>query len=246
VTRPALSFADVSLVFPDGTAALDRITFQVEPAEVVSLVGPSGCGKSTLLRVAAGLTRPTGGAVLQGSSNGLAMVPQDPTLLPWRSVRRNIELLLELRGENRTQRAARVEEVLELVGLRSFAGHRPRELSGGMRMRVSVARALALQPDVVLLDEPFAAVDEMTRERLCEELLRLFAHRHTAGVFVTHSIAEAVFVSDRVLVLSARPGRIVQDIPVPLAHPRADDVRSSARFAEIAAQVRDALRQAVP
>lgn len=243
---PALRVADLRVQFPDGTVAVDGVSFDVAPGEVVSLVGPSGCGKSTLLRVAAGLERATSGEVALRTPGRLSMVPQDPTLLPWRTVRRNVDLLMELQGLERSERDRRTDEVLELVGLADAAGKRPRELSGGMRMRVSLARAMALEPDVVLLDEPFAAVDEMTRERLGEQLLRMLTRRGAAGVFVTHSVSEAVFLSHRVLVLGTRPGRVVHEVAVPLEHPRTATVRSSPAFARLAAEVRVALDLTVP
>jgi len=239
----SLGFSHVSMVFPDGTETLTDVSFAVRAGEFVTVVGPSGCGKSTLLRIASGLETNTGGTV---SVNRLSLgyVFQDATLLPWRTVRRNVELLAELQGLGRTERTAAVESAIELVGLRGFEDKYPRQLSGGMRMRASLARSLVLHPEVFLFDEPFGALDEITRERLNDELLRLFALQGFASLFITHSIAEAVFLSTRVLVMSARPGRIVGDFPVPFAYPRHPDLRYEPAFAELCGEVSHTLRGA--
>jgi NitT/TauT family transport system ATP-binding protein len=238
----SLTFDGVSMVFPDGTHALDGVSFGLGRGELVSVVGPSGCGKSTLLRIASGLARCTGGRVEVDRSH-LGYVFQDATLLPWRSVQANVELFAELHGAPRDERRRLAAEAIELVGLQGFEKHVPRRLSGGMRMRVSLARSLTLQPQVFLFDEPFGALDEITRERLNDELLRLFLSERFAGLFITHSVSEAVFLSTRVLVMSARPGRIVADVAVPFGYPRGPELRFAPEFATVAGQVSAALRE---
>jgi NitT/TauT family transport system ATP-binding protein len=206
----------------------------------VTIVGPSGCGKSTLLKITSGLLKQTSGEMsLDGN---LAYVFQDATLLPWRTVRGNVELLGELEGVPSERRRRIAQEAIDLVGLGGFEDRYPKALSGGMRMRASLARALTLEPDVFLFDEPFGALDEITRERLNDELLELFTRNGFAGLFITHSIAEAVFLSTRVLVMSARPGRIVGDFPVGFPYPREPDLRFEPAFAELCGQVSQALR----
>ena len=236
-----LEFAGVGRTFPDGTEALRDVDLSVSAGEFVSVVGPSGCGKSTLLRLASGLDHVTSGETRVASSK-VGYVFQDPTLLPWRTVRRNVELLAELEHLPRAERRSRVAEAIELVGLSGFEKHRPRSLSGGMRMRTSLARSLVLQPDVFLFDEPFGALDEMTRGRLNDELLQLFADRRFAALFITHSVAEAVFLSTRVVVMSPRPGRIVGDVAVPFHYPREPDLRYSDEFGKVAGEVSELLR----
>jgi NitT/TauT family transport system ATP-binding protein len=236
-----LAFIGVGRTFPDGTQALDDVDLTVDSGEFVSVVGPSGCGKSTLLRLASGLDSPTSGQV-DVASKRVGFVFQDPTLLPWRTVRRNVELLAELEHLPKAQRRARVTEAIGLVGLTGFEKHRPRSLSGGMRMRTSLARSLVLQPDVFLFDEPFGALDEMTRERLNDELLALFADRGFAALFITHSVAEAVYLSTRVVVMSTRPGHILGDVSVPFGYPRQPDLRYTEEFAKVAGEVSDLLR----
>ena len=224
------------MVFADGTHAVDDVSFDVRPGEFVSVVGPSGCGKSTLLRIASGLERQTSGAC-EVDRTSLGYIFQDATLLPWRTVRRNVELNAELQGMPKAERAAKVEEAIKLVSLTGHENKYPKQLSGGMKMRCSVARSLVLNPKVFLFDEPFGALDEITRENLNDELIRLFQSERFAGVFITHSIAEAVFLSTRVIVMSARPGRIVADYPVPFAFPRAHDLRYDAAFAELSGRI---------
>jgi NitT/TauT family transport system ATP-binding protein len=236
-----LSFVGVDKTFADGTMALRGVDLQVSAGEFVSVVGPSGCGKSTLLRLAAGLDSPSAGSVVVPSTR-VSYVFQDPTLLPWRTVRRNVELLAELSGVSKAERRQRVEAAIGLVGLDGFEKHRPRELSGGMRMRVSLARSLVLEPDVFLFDEPFGALDEMARERLNDELLQLFTSRRFTGLFITHSVSEAVYLSTRVLVMSRRPGHIVGEVKVPFAYPRSSELRYDETFARVAAEVSDLLR----
>jgi len=230
------------MTFPDGTAALDDVTIAVSGGEVVSIVGPSGCGKSTLLRCAAGLQTPTAGAVDVDRAS-LGYVFQDPTLLPWRTVRGNVELLAELEGVPKSQRPQLVDDALALVGLTEARNQLPRQLSGGMRMRASLARTLVLDPAVVLFDEPFGALDEITRERLNDDVQAVLRSRQTAALFVTHSISEAVYLSHRVLVMSRAPGRIVEEIKIPFSFPRVHDLRYEPEFATVSGRVSDALRQ---
>jgi NitT/TauT family transport system ATP-binding protein len=236
-----LSFDDVSMVFPDGTHALSGISFSVGAGEFTTVVGPSGCGKSTLLRIASGLTLHTSGT-LHVDREHLAYVFQDPTLLPWRSVEKNVELVAELHGLPKPERLARARNAIELVGLGGFEDKYPKQLSGGMKMRASLARSLVLDPNLFLFDEPFGALDEITRERLNDQLLQLFEYDGFASLFITHSIYEAVFLSTRVLVMSARPGRIVGDFQVPFPYPRRPELRFEPAFAELAGDVSAALR----
>jgi NitT/TauT family transport system ATP-binding protein len=237
-----LTFAGVSKRFDDGTLALLPTTFAVRPGELVAVVGPSGCGKSTLLRLAAALTQPTTGTITVGAHN-LGYVFQDATLLPWRTVRRNVELLGELHGSPKEERRAVAAAAIETVGLTGFENKYPRALSGGMKMRASLARALTLSPEVFLFDEPFGAVDEITRERLNDELLRLFEARRFAAVFVTHAVTEATFLASRVLVMSARPGQIIAEIPIPFGYPRSPQLRYEPEFARVTGEVGAALRR---
>jgi NitT/TauT family transport system ATP-binding protein len=238
-----LSFEGVSMVFADGTQALQDVTFSVGHGEFVTVVGPSGCGKSTLLRIASGLTPQTTGVVRVDRAN-LGYVFQDATLLQWRTVRRNIELLAELNGVSSAERRQLATDAIELVGLTGFEDKYPRQLSGGMKMRTSLARSLVMKPRLFLFDEPFGALDEITRERLNDELLRLFQHEGFASLFITHSIYEAVFLSTRVIVMSSRPGRIIDDFAVPFPYPRSPELRFEPRFAELTGQVSHALRGA--
>ncbi len=242
-TGPLLRMAGISKVYPDRTAALRPVDLSVERGEFVSVVGPSGCGKSTLLRIGCGLVTPTTGRAAV-STRRLGYVFQDPTLLPWRSVARNVGLLCELHGMPRHERRERVAEAIDRVGLAEFTRHRPRTLSGGMRMRVSLARTLTLRPELLLLDEPFGALDELTRERLGDELQALFVADRFGAVLVTHSVTEAVYLSSRVLVLSERPGRIVADVAVPFGYPRPPELRYEPEFAVLAARISADLRTA--
>jgi len=238
-----LVFEGVSMRFPDGTHALDEVSFSIAPGEFVTVVGPSGCGKSTLLRIASGLTDHTGGQV-RVDRQELGYVFQDATLLPWRTVVANIELLAELHGVDKATRRRQAMDTIALVGLDGFEDKYPKQLSGGMRMRASLARSLVLKPTVFLFDEPFGALDEITRERLNDELLALFQHEGFASLFITHSIQEAVFLSTRVLVMSARPGRIIGGFDVPFAYPRSHDLRYEPAFAELSGRISHALRGA--
>lgn len=238
----SLAFDKIGMIFPDGTEALDSVSFDVTKGEFVTVVGPSGCGKSTLLKIASGLLQPTSGTV-DVDRDRLGYVFQDPTLLPWRTVRQNVELLTELHDFPKAERQKLASDAIELVGLTGFEDHYPKALSGGMRMRASVARTLTLNPPVFLFDEPFGAVDEITREHLNEETQQLFMQQGFAGLFITHSIAEAVFMSTRVLIMSARPGRIVAEFEVPFDYPRQPDLRFDTAFAKLSGEVSTELRQ---
>ncbi len=237
----ALQFDNAGMTFPDGTQALENVSLSVTPGEFVTVVGPSGCGKSTLLRIASGLETQTQGSCAV-DRDSIGYVFQDATLLPWRTVQRNIELLAELHGETKAECQRRAQEAISLVGLDGFADKYPRQLSGGMRMRASLARSLVMKPRVFLFDEPFGALDEITRERLNDELLGLFQREGFAGLFITHSIAEAVYMSTRVLVMSPRPGRITASFDIPFAYPRDHDLRYRPEFAELCGKVSHALR----
>jgi NitT/TauT family transport system ATP-binding protein len=231
------------------TTALQGIDLEIGEREFVSLIGPSGCGKSTLLRIIGDLIEPTDGKVVVNGKTArkartdrdYGIVFQDPVLYDWRTVARNVALPLEMARWPRQKRAARVQEMLELVELTGFEKHRPWQLSGGMQQRVSIARALSFDPALLLMDEPFGALDEMTRERLNLELLRIWEASGSTIVFVTHSIAEAVFLSTRVVVMSPRPGRISNVVEIDLPQPRAATTREEPRFFELVTEVREAL-----
>jgi NitT/TauT family transport system ATP-binding protein len=234
--------------FASRVEALADIDLELAGGEFVSIVGPSGCGKSSLLRLIAGLSAPTTGSLTvagkppgeaRGRLQEIAYVFQEATLLPWRTVAENVALPLLLRHQEDADRVART---LEMVGLADFARAYPRQLSGGMRMRVSIARALVTRPGLLLMDEPFGALDEITRQRLNEELLRLWEQDRWTVVFVTHNVSEAVFLSQRVLVMSARPGRLIADIAVPFAHPRSPELRTEPGFNRIAEETSRQLR----
>jgi NitT/TauT family transport system ATP-binding protein len=250
--EPVVRIDGVTKTFPRGNVtALQDIDLQLAPGEFVSLIGPSGCGKSTLLRVIGDLIQPTAGTVTVNGKTArqaradrdYGIVFQDAVLFEWRTVQKNIALPLELLGWDRARRKARVDEMLELVELQGFADHNPWQLSGGMQQRVSIARALAFEPALLLMDEPFGALDEMTRERLNLELLSIWQQLQSTVVFVTHSISEAVFLSTRVIVMSPRPGRIAGSIDIDLPYPRTVETREDARFFELVTQVRELLRQ---
>ncbi|MEY2755395.1 MAG: transporter [Actinomycetota bacterium] len=242
-SAPALRFDGVSMVYPDGTHALSQTSFDVRPGEFVTVVGPSGCGKSTLLKIASGLHDPTTGSVSVDRSK-VGYVFQDATLLQWRTVQRNVELLAELEGVPKAERARRAAAAIDLVGLKGFESKYPKQLSGGMKMRASLARTLVLDPSVFLFDEPFGAVDEITRERLNDEVISLFERQRFAGLFITHSISEAVFLSTRVLVMSARPGRIIAEVAIPFPYPRSPELRFEPEFARLCGELSHALRDA--
>jgi NitT/TauT family transport system ATP-binding protein len=242
---------DLTKTFPKGNVtALQGIDLQIEPGEFVSLIGPSGCGKSTLLRIIGDLIQPTTGAIeVNGKTphqarldHDYGMVFQDSVLFDWRTVAKNVGLPLEMLGWDRARRKSRVDEMLRTVELQGFGDHYPWQLSGGMQMRVAIARALSFEPSLLLMDEPFGALDEMTRERLNIELLELWRRMESTIVFVTHSISEAVFLSTRVVVMSPRPGRIAGLVPIDLAQPRTVDTREDPRFFEHVTEVRELLR----
>jgi NitT/TauT family transport system ATP-binding protein len=246
----AVSLRSVGRTFAGGeVVAVEEIDLEIAPREFVSLIGPSGCGKSTLLRIVGDLIQPSSGQVVVNGKTAhqarrdrdYGIVFQDAVLYDWRTVARNISLPLELAGWDRGRRDTRVNEMLELVELTGFEKRHPWELSGGMQQRVSIARALSFSPALLLMDEPFGALDEMTRERLNAELLRIWQETQSTIVFVTHSIAEAVFLSTRVVVMSPRPGRITEIIPIDLSQPRTNATREEPRFFELVTQVREAL-----
>lgn len=247
---PLVELRDVSKRFAHGPLVLDRLSLTVVPGEFVSLIGPSGCGKSTLLRLIAGLAPLTSGSLSisgrppESAATDLAFVFQDPTLLPWLTASRNVELPLKLRGVPSTTRRAHADRSLDLVRLRDRAHAYPRQLSGGQKMRVSLARALALSPKLLLLDEPFGALDEITREHLNEELLAIRDAQAWTAFFVTHSVAEAVFLSTQIVVLSANPGRIHETITVPFDYPRNSDLRLTRAYHDLVTQVSRSLRAA--
>jgi NitT/TauT family transport system ATP-binding protein len=244
--QPVIQILSASKIFPNGTQALSPIELNVQQGEFLSLIGPSGCGKSTLLKMIANLIEPTDGRILWwnggpgriGSEGSrLAFVFQDPTLMPWARVDANVRLALDLerKGGNKSDAdvAARIHAALDQVGLTKFARSYPRELSGGMRMRVSIARALIDQPDLLLMDEPFGALDEFTRNKLDLDLVRLSWERRLTTLFVTHSIYEAVFLSTRIVVMAANPGRIHSELVIDEPQPRDEDFRGSPRFAQL-------------
>lgn len=238
-----ISMSNVDMTFGNAPPTLSNINLSFQRGEFVSIIGPSGCGKSTLLRIVAGLVNPTAGTLNMDQSAEKAFVFQEPTLLPWRSVLGNIGLPLELRREPTAQIQQAVSRNFELVGLSpEDAAKRPRMLSGGMRMRVSLARALVTEPDVILLDEPFAALDDMMRQRLNEDLLRLWTTNGWTGLFVTHNVAEAVFLSQRVLVMGAHPGCIRHEVVVPFDYPRLPDLRGETEFAQLTRELSTLLR----
>jgi NitT/TauT family transport system ATP-binding protein len=233
---PAVALAGVTKRYGAGAIIIDNLSFSIQPGEFVSILGPSGCGKSTLLKLVAGLSPITSGSIAVDGMTPLnarqilSFIFQDPTLLPWRTVRHNVALGLELEGMARDRRNARVDALLSLVGLAQVSQSYPRQLSGGMKMRASIARALASDPRVLLLDEPFAALDEMTRDHMNEELLRLHREQGWTVLFVTHSVAEAVFLSTRILVLAPHPGRLAHDLAIDLPLPRTAETRASEAF----------------
>ena len=248
---PILHIDHVSVTFTDGESdlgALKDITFEVRQGELLCFVGPSGCGKSTLLRAIGGLLEPTSGQVHMrdqscvGPCDDIGIVFQKSNLMPWRTALRNITLPLELEGENTATARQRAVELIDQVGLSGFENSYPHQLSGGMAQRVAIARALVHDPEILLLDEPFGALDALTRERMNLELLRIWEARHKTVIMVTHNIQEAILLADRVLVLSPRPGQITADIPITLPRPRTQDQVYEAAFLDLARQIRAAIR----
>ena len=241
-----LRLDEVSKAFPNGTLALDGLNLAVRPNEFVSLLGPSGCGKSTALRLIAGLATPSAGSVAwEGAPPRLGFVFQEPTLMPWRTVWGNVRLPLQLAGLPRREAEPRVAEALARVGLTGFERSYPRQLSGGMRMRVSIARAIATRPGVLLMDEPFAALDEITRARLNDDLLRLWGEGGLSVIFVTHSVYESVYLSSRILVMAPRPGRVVADIALQPPAARDEEYRTAPGYTADCRTVSAALKQAM-
>lgn len=252
LSSPAVAFSDVSVSFGNGRKALDGVTLAVAAGDFLSIIGPSGCGKTTILRLIAGLIEPTSGSVATTRDDAeaedrrrddIGFVFQDPTLMPWASVFANIWLPLRLRGVAKAEAAGRVDDVLGRVGLRDHAGTYPHELSGGMKMRVSIARALITGPKLLLMDEPFAALDEITRFKLNDDLLDLWSGLDCTVIFVTHSVYESVYLSNRIAVMA--PGRIASEIAIDTPYPRDPDYRSSTQYARACAQASRALRRAM-
>jgi NitT/TauT family transport system ATP-binding protein len=250
---PVVEVLSADKVFANGTRALDPVNLVVRPGDFVTLLGPSGCGKSTLLKMIANLLAPSEGRILWWrhgydrvgeEGKRLVFVFQDPTLMPWARVRANVRLPLDLAKAERSAADARVDEALALVGLARFDRHFPRQLSGGMQMRASIARALVTDPNLLLMDEPFGALDEITRNRLDQDLLALWWRRKLTVIFVTHSIYEAVFLSTRVVVMAARPGRVLKEVAIDEPHPRSEAFRVSTQFAAYARELQELLAEA--
>jgi NitT/TauT family transport system ATP-binding protein len=240
--NPAIHLSNVSKIYANGTIALQDLNLDIDEAQFVSLVGPSGCGKSTVLRLIAGLGKMNSGSIYWGTpSHKLAFVFQEAALMPWATVQDNIHLPLKLAGLAKRTADAAVAEAIELVDLKGFEQSYPRELSGGMKMRVSIARALVTKPEILLMDEPFGALDEMTRSRLNSDLLDLWSQKQWTVVFVTHNIYEAVYLSNRVIVMAARPGRVVADVAIEAPYPRNEDFRTSSMFNEYCREISYAL-----
>jgi NitT/TauT family transport system ATP-binding protein len=248
MTKPLVAFRNAGKIYGTGTVALADFDLEVRAGEILTLLGPSGCGKSTVLRLIAGLDELTSGTLARGftlDEASLGFVFQDPTLMPWASVFDNVYLPLRLRGMRRQEAAAMVEKALARVGLSSFSAAFPRELSGGMRMRASIARALVLRPLILLMDEPFAALDEITRFKLNDDLLELQRELGTTVIFVTHSVFESVFLSTTIAVMAARPGHVVAEIPIEAPFPRGMEFRTSSLYARHCAEASRALQTAI-
>ena len=254
---PLVAIRHVSKQFANGTLAVRDVDLELGAGQFISLLGPSGCGKSTLLRMIAGLGAPTTGSITwpgetgeaQGSAGhgarDLGFVFQDPTLMPWANALANVMLPLKLKDVPRAEAEARAAEMLALVGLKGFEKSYPRELSGGMKMRVSIARALVMRPKILLMDEPFAALDEITRHRLNDDLLALWERERFTAVFVTHSVFESVYLSQRIVVMAARPGRVMADLSVDAAYPRDDLFRTSGEYAHLCRVASTKLKEAI-
>jgi NitT/TauT family transport system ATP-binding protein len=246
---PFVKIDRVAKIYANDARIIEDLSLQAQHGEFISLIGPSGCGKSTLLRMIAGLSSLSSGEIRvdnmepKNAREIISFVFQDATLLPWRTVKRNVELAMEFEGRTRAERAPRVAQMLNLVGLSEVAKSYPRQLSGGMKMRVSIARALATSPRLLLMDEPFGALDEISRNRLNEELLRLREEQKWTAFFVTHSVSEAVFLSSRILVMRARPGQIFEEIPISLPYPRTAALRSDPAFLKLVGEVSVSLRK---
>jgi NitT/TauT family transport system ATP-binding protein len=252
-TAVAISVKGVDKVYPNGTHALQPVDLEIRQGEFVTLLGPSGCGKSTLLKMMAGLLPLDNGSLqvwgqapdaAQAADRSMAFVFQSPTLMPWATVSRNVSLPLELAGMPKAQIAPRVADALKLVGLEQFGEHLPNALSGGMQMRVSIARAFVINPSILLMDEPFGALDEITRHKLDAELLEIWRARKVTVVFVTHSIHEAVFLSSRVVMMAARPGRIVDEFQITEPYPRTTEFMVTPQFSQYAKRLQDSLHRA--
>ena len=253
--KPLVSLRGVSKVFSNGTLALKDMSLDVGKGEFISLLGPSGCGKSTALRIIAGLGEPTAGSIEWPSAESydaagnpdreISFVFQEPTLMPWATVAANVWLPLRLKGVSRRAASERIMETLRMVGLESFADAYPRELSGGMKMRVSIARALITEPKLLLMDEPFAALDEITAFRLNNDLLHLWEKFGWTVIFVTHSVFESVYLSERIVVMAARPGRVFRDMKVDAPYPREEEFRTSVVYNENCRRVSDTLHEAM-
>ncbi len=245
-TQPIVSLRNVGKTFDSGTVALAGLDLDVRSGEFVALLGPSGCGKSTALRLIAGLSEPSSGVVETASvRDDIGFVFQEPTLMPWATVAGNISLPLELRGVPARDAATRVAAAIERVGLRSFADAHPRQLSGGMRMRASIARALVTEPKLLLMDEPFAALDEITRFKLNDDLLALWQSLRTTIVFVTHSVFESVYLAQRIVVMTPRPGLVARELTIDASHPRDARFRTSPDYAALCRATSEALHAAI-
>jgi len=251
-STPLLALRGVGKTFPNGTRALERLDLTIRPGEFVAVLGASGCGKSTALRIIAGLTEPTDGVVEWPSTGGdarrdnrIGFVFQEPTLMPWATVFNNVHLPLSLKAVPADQAYPRVIAAIAGVGLQDFTYTYPRELSGGMRMRVSIARALVTEPRLLLMDEPFAAIDEITRFKLNDDLLQMWQTLRTTVVFVTHSVFESVYLANRVVVMAARPGRVFTELTVDAPYPRDKNFRTSSEYAALCRRASEALAQAM-
>jgi len=245
MSNPAITLSHIGKVYANGTIALTDFNLDIQEGQFISLVGPSGCGKSTVLRMIAGLGKMSKGSIdWKLEQRKLAFVFQEAALMPWATVQDNVRLPLKLAGVSKRAASSVVAEAIALVGLQGFEGAYPRELSGGMKMRVSIARALVTQPEILLMDEPFGALDEMTRSQLNSDVLDLWLHKRWTVVFVTHNIYEAVYLSNRVIVMASRPGRVVADVAIAAPYPRTADFRSSDLYNSYCQKISHALAPA--